>query len=64
MHEICAWKIKIYEGMYNIRETAKTALSSCKIDKYEHLTGNEIFFYQSQMIEQAKSKYSPLETAF
>ena len=50
--------------MYNIRKTAKTALSSCKIDKYEHFTGNEIIFYQSQMIEQAKSKYSPLETAF
>ena len=48
------------------REAAKiSALSSGKIDKYEHLTGKEILpSYQKQMIEQAKFTYSPLGKAF
>ena len=48
------------------REAAKiSALSSGKIDKYEYLTGEEIFpSNQQQIIEQAKLTYSPLEKAF
>ena len=41
------------------------ALSSCKIDKYEYLTGEDILpSNQQQMIEQAKFTYSPLGKAF
>ena len=52
-------KIKdtILKMQYNInREAAKiSALSSEKIDKYEYLTGEEIFlFNERQIIEQAK----------
>ena len=40
-------------------------LSSCKIDQYEHLKGEEVtLFKQSQMIEQAKVTYFPFEKAF
>ena len=48
------------------REAAKiSALSSGKIDKYEHLTGEEILpSNQQQIIEQAKFTYSPLGKAF
>ena len=48
------------------REAAKiSALSSGKIDKYEYLTGEEIFpSTQQQIIEQAKFTYSPLGKAF
>ena len=52
---------------YNInREAAKiSALSSGNIDKYEYLTGEEILpSNQQQIIEQAKSTYSPLGKAF
>ena len=52
---------------YNIdREAAKiSALSSGKIDKYEHLTGEEILpFNEQQTIEQTKFTYSPLGKAF
>ena len=52
---------------YNInREVAKiSALSFGKIDKYEYLTGEEILpSNQKQIIEQAKSTYSPLGKAF
>ena len=42
-----------------------SALSSCKIDKYEYLTGEDILpSNQQQMIEQAKFTYSPLGKAF
>ena len=49
-----------------IRDAAKiSALSSGKIDKYEHLTGEEILpSNQQQIIEQAKFTYSPLGIAF
>ena len=41
------------------------AISSGKTDKYEYLTGEEISpFNPSQMIEQAKFTYSPLEKTF
>ena len=48
------------------REVAKiSALSSGKIDKYEHLTGEDISpSNQKQIIEQAKFTYSPLGKAF
>ena len=52
---------------YDINREAATisALSSGKVDKYEYLTGEEIFpFNQRQIIEQAKFAYSPLEEAF
>ena len=40
-------------------------LSSAKIDKYEHLTGEEILpSDQRQIIEQAKFSYSPLRKTF
>ena len=47
------------------REAAKiSALSSGKLDKYEHLTGEEILpSNQQQIIEQAKFTYSPLGKA-
>ena len=48
------------------REAAKiSALSSGKPGKYEYLTGEEILpSNQKQIIEQAKSTYSPLGKAF
>ena len=48
------------------REPAKiAALSSRKIDKYEYLTGEEIFpSNQKQIIKQAKFTYSHLGKAF
>ena len=48
------------------REAAKiSVLSSGKFDKYEHLTGEEILpSNKQQIIEQAKSTYSPLGKAF
>ena len=52
---------------YNIKkEAAKiSALSSAKIDKYEHLTREEIVpFNQRQIIEQAKFAFSPLGKCF
>ena len=47
------------------REAAKiSALSLGKIDKYEYLAGEEILLVnESQIIEQAKFTYSPVETA-
>ena len=56
-------KIRDKKLQYDInREAAKiSALSSGKIDKYEYLTGEEIFsFNKRQRIEQAKFAYSPL----
>ena len=42
-----------------------SALSSGKIDKYEHLTGEEmLLFNQRQKIEYAKFTYSSLGKAF
>ena len=48
------------------RKAAKvSALSSSKIHKYEHLTGEDIFpSNQQQIIEQARFAYSPLGKAF
>ena len=60
-------QIKDKKLQYDInREAAKTsALSSDKIDKYEYLTGEEIFpSNQQQIIEQAKFTYFPLGEAF
>ena len=52
---------------YNINKDAAkiSALSSGKIDKYEHLTGEEVLpSNQKQIIEKAKFTYSPLEKLF
>ena len=60
-------QIRVEKLQYDInREAAKiSALSSDKIDKYEYLTGEEILpSNQQQIIEQAKSTYSPLGKAF
>ena len=48
------------------REAAKiSALSSCKIQKYEYLTDEDILpSTQQQIIGQTKFTYSPLEKAF
>ena len=47
------------------REAANiSALLSGKVDEYEYLTGKEVIpSNKSQMIEQLKSRYSPLEKA-
>ena len=60
-------KIKDEKLQYNInREAAKiSALSSCKIDKYEHLTSNEMLpSDQRRVIEQATFTWSPLGKSF
>ena len=60
-------QIRDEKQLQNIdREAAKlSALSSCKTDKYECLTGEEILpSNQKQIIEQAKFTYSPLGKAF
>ena len=60
-------QIRAEKLQYDIsRQAAKiSALSSSKIDKYEYLTGEEIFpSNQQQIIEQAKFTYSPLGKAF
>ena len=60
------YKIRDEKLEYHInRETAnKSALSSCKIDKYEYFTDEEILStYQGRMIEQVKFTYSPLRKA-
>ena len=58
-------KIEDEKIQYDInREAAKkSASSSGKIDKYEHLAGEEISD-QSEIREQAKFTYSPLGKAF
>ena len=60
-------KIRNEKLQYAIkREAAKMlALSSGKIDNYEHLTGKEILpLDQSRLLEQAKFTYSDLKKAF
>ena len=60
-------QIKDERLQYNInREAAKIyALSSGKLHKYEHLTGEDILpSNQQQIIEQTKFTYSPLGKAF
>ena len=58
-------QIRDEELQYDINREAAEALSSGKIDKYEYLTGEEILpSNQQQIIEQAKSTYSPLGKAF
>ena len=59
-------QIKDEKLQYDInREAAKiSALSSGKLDKYEYLIGEEILpSNQQQIIQQAKSNYSPLGKA-
>ena len=59
-------KIRDEKLQYDINiEEAKISGLSWKIDKYEYLTGGEILFStQRQVIELAKSAYSPLGKAF
>ena len=60
-------KIRDEKLQYDIdREAAKISeFSSGKVDKYEYLTGEEMFSSnQRQIIEQAKFAYSPLLKAF
>ena len=48
-----------------LREAAKIALSSGKVDKYEYLTCEEILpSNQRQIIEEAKFTYAALVKAF
>ena len=59
-------QVKDEKLQYDInRKAAKiSALSSCKIDKYEYLTGEEILpSNQQQIIQQAKVAYSPIGKA-
>ena len=51
--------------MINRKAPKISALSSCKIDKYEYLTGKQVLpSNQQQIIQQAKFTYSPLGKAF
>ena len=56
-------KIRDEKLQYNInREAAKiSALSSGKVDKYEHFTGEEILPDQRKVTDQAKFTYSSWE---
>ena len=58
--------MKSYNIIREVREAAKIfALSSGKLHKYEHLTGEDILpSNQQQIIEQTKLTYSPLGKAF
>ena len=58
-------KIKQNEVQYNLdRKAAKiSALSSNNLDKYEHLTGEDLGLKPSA-VEQAKFEYSPLGKIF
>ena len=59
-------KIRDEKIQYDINNKAAqiSVLTSGKIDKYEYLSGEEISFDQSRIIEQAKFAYSPLGKAF
>ena len=57
--------IRLEVKNYNIIKISCTSALSGKIDKYEYLTGKEIFpSNQQQIIAQAKFTYSPLGKAF
>ena len=61
--------IRLKMKNYNIalkKEAGETsALSSGKVDKYEYLTGEEIFpSNKGQIINQVLFSYSPLKKAF
>ena len=56
-------KIRDETLQYDINKKAAiiSALSWCKINEYEYLTGEKVLpFDQSRIIEQAKSIYPPL----
>ena len=60
-------KIKDEKLPYSVKKGAAeiSALSSGKVDKYEYLTGEEIFpSNKGQIINQVTFSYSPLEKAF
>ena len=57
----CQRSIKNYD-LY--RKNAKiSALSSGKLDKYEYLTGEDLW-YRPDPVQKSKSEYSPLGQAF
>ena len=57
-------KIKSNKAQYDLdRETAKSALSSKDLEKYEHLTGEDLG-YKPDEIQRAKFEYSTLGEAF
>ena len=57
-------KIKLKTKNYNMTLIERLRKSSGKIDKYEYLTGEEILpSNQQQIIQRAKSAYSPLGKA-
>ena len=57
-------KIKSNKAQYDLdRETAKSALSSKDLEKYEHLTGEDLG-YKPDEIQRAKFEYSTSGEAF
>ena len=57
-------KIKANQAQYDLgREAAKiSALSYKELDKYEYLTGEDLW-YKPGVVEQAKFEYSPFGEA-
>ena len=60
------YKIKDEKLLYNIdREAAKISVLSCRIVKYEYLTGEETLPpNQRRVIQQVKFTHSPLGKAY
>ena len=58
-------KIKANKAQYDLdRETAKiSALSSGELEKYEHLTGENLG-YKPDVVQKAKFEYSPRGAVF
>ena len=59
-------KIKENEAQYDLdRKAAKlSAMSSNNLDKYEYLTGEDLDYKSSTIIQQARFEYSPLGKIF
>ena len=58
-------KIRSNQAQYDLdRQNAKiSALSSCELDKYEYLTGEDLE-YKPDVVQKAKFEYSPLGQVF
>ena len=58
-------KIRSNQAQYDLdRQNAKiSALSSCELDKYEYLTGEDLG-YKPDVVQKAKFEYSPLGQVF
>ena len=63
--KILDYKIKTNKAQYDLdREAAKkSALPSGELEKYEHLTGEDLGF-QPDGIQKAKFEYSPIGKVF